>query len=412
MSELPESIRQHDTHRKLVSQTEHWEPGGRLTLDAVIVPASRPARHLEQAITLARAARCALVILCSREVIPGEVHQLLAERSFDSAIVINLPDDYQHKLLDFRALASIKSDLPRACSYYVTDLSTKRNLGLLLARMLGWERIFFLDDDIRDISYPDLQSTVSMLGSCRTAGMRVTFFPDNSAICHAHRMTGGLQDVFITGAALAVNCRHNIGFFPDIYNEDWLFFYDDAANGRLGSSGREVTQLRYDPFADAQRTEWQEFGDVLAEGLYTLLHCGMGLRHATREYWLDFLHVRRNFLEAIIGRSGMAKSEIREQLVLSVEQALKCSIAISPGLLERYIWLWRQDLDRWDRRLAKIRELRSLDAALRTLGLTSFADGWVANIPRSNATARGVVFPSSYGSLGAREGVLRTGGRV
>ena len=34
--------------------------------------------------------------------------QLLAERSFDDAIVVNLPDDYRHELLDFRALASIK----------------------------------------------------------------------------------------------------------------------------------------------------------------------------------------------------------------------------------------------------------------------------------------------------------------
>ena len=151
--------------------------------------------------------------------------------------MINLPDDYQHELLDFRALASIKDDLPRACSYHVTDLSTKRNLGLILARMLGWQRIFFLDDDIRDINSGRLHSTVSMLGSFRTAGMRVTDFPDNSVVCHAHRMTGGTQDVFVTGAALAVDCQQNSGFFPDIYNEDWLFFYDAASAGRLGSSG-------------------------------------------------------------------------------------------------------------------------------------------------------------------------------
>ena len=50
--------------------------------------------------------------------------------------------------------------------------------------------------------------------------MRVSNFPDNSAVCHAHRGTGGLQDVFVTGAALAVDCQENIGFFPDIYNED------------------------------------------------------------------------------------------------------------------------------------------------------------------------------------------------
>ena len=29
-----------------------------------------------------------------------------------------------------------------------TDLSAKRNLGLMLSHMLGWERVVFLDDDI------------------------------------------------------------------------------------------------------------------------------------------------------------------------------------------------------------------------------------------------------------------------
>ena len=144
--------------------------------------------------------------------------------------------------------------------------------------MLGWRRIFFLDDDIQGYQLSDLQSTVSMLGSCPSAGMRVSSFPDNSAVCHAHRATGGLQDVFITGAALAVDCQQNTGFFPHIYNEDWLFFYEDASTGRLGSSGGKVTQLRYDPFADAQRAAWQEFGDVLAEGLYALLDHGMDCR--------------------------------------------------------------------------------------------------------------------------------------
>ena len=146
------------------ARRNNWTLDATLALDAIIVPASRPAQNLEQAITLARAADCALLILCSQKLEPAEVHQLLGERSFNGAIVVKLPKDYRHELLEFRALESIRGDLPTACSSYVTDLSTKRNVGLLLARMLGWRRIFFLDDDIRDISHLDLQSTVSMLG--------------------------------------------------------------------------------------------------------------------------------------------------------------------------------------------------------------------------------------------------------
>ena len=193
-------------------------------------------------------------------------------------------------------------------------------------------------------------------------------------------MTGGLQDVFVTGAALAVDCQQNTGFFPDIYNEDWLFFYDVASAGRLGSSGRKVTQLRYDPFADPKRAAWQEFGDVLAEGLYALLDHGMDWRYATDGYWLNFLEARRRFLEAIVSRAGTAEPDIKEQLLRSVEMALKCSITIGPGLLERYVLLWRQDLRNWQQRIAEIRPMPSLDVALRALGLERSDHGRVAEV--------------------------------
>ena len=304
-------------------------------------------------------------------------------RSFSGAIVVSLPDGYRHDLLEFPALASIKEDLPLACSWHVTDLSMKRNVGLVLARMLGWQRIFFLDDDIRDINPTDVQSTVSMLESYPVAGMRVGEFPDNSAACHAHRQTGGRQDVFITGAALAVDCQQDIGFFPDIYNEDWLFFFDSASRGRLGGSGREVTQLRYEPFAEPERAAWQEFGDVLAEGLYALLEHGLGVEYATSEYWSYFLTARQRFLEAIIHRSDSAKPRIREQLLISVEAALKCSITIEPELLERYVWLWRRDLRDWKRRIAEVGRMSSLEVALKELGLESSADDGDAYVVHS-----------------------------
>jgi len=385
VSELAGSVRQLGTHCKLVSQMEQRELGTELKLDAIIVPASRPAQNLKQAITLARAMHCTLLILCSRRVTPAEVRQLLAQRSFNDAIVVGLPDYYRHELLEFPALASIKGDLPTACSYRATDLSTKRNMGLILARMLGWRRIFFLDDDIRDVSPADVHSTVSMLGSHPTAGMRVADYPDNSVVCHAHRMTGGMQDVFVTGAALAVDCEQSSGFFPDIYNEDWLFFYAAASAGRLGSSQREVTQLRYNPFADPGRAAWQEFGDVLAEGLYAMLEFGM--EYTTSEYWNYFLDARRRFFDAIVRRSDTASPEIREQLLRSVEAARKCSAEISPELFERYIWLWRQDLRDWGQRVAAIRQMPSLDVALRALGLVQATNGRAVNIARPRSAA-------------------------
>jgi hypothetical protein len=187
-----------------------------------------------------------------------------------------------------------------------------------------------------------------------------------------------------------VDCQRNTAFFPNLYNEDWLFFYDHAASRKLGSSGRKVTQLRYNPFADAQRAAWQEFGDILAEGLYALLDRGQDWQYATDGYWRNFLDARRRFLEEIAARADTAKSDIKdikEQLLSSVEMALKCSVSIGPGLLERYVLLWRQDLRSWRQRIAGIGLMPSLDAALRALDLERSDDGRAADVARHSPPA-------------------------
>jgi hypothetical protein len=363
-------IRQYGTHRSLTGQRVPGNPRtGTLGLDAIIVPGTRPAAYLDHAVTLARAAQCALVIVCSQDLDGRDVKDYLAARSFRDAVVIDLPPRYSHPLFFFRRLREIEDQLPHECGYHVTDLSMKRNIGLALARMLGWQRIFFLDDDIRDIAPQDLQRTVDMLGSFSAAGMRVTDFPDNSIVCHANRMTAGSQDVFVSGAALAVNCDSHMGFFPDIYNEDWLFFFDAASKGQLGNSNLKATQLYYYPFANPQRAAWQEFGDVLAEGLYALLHLDMDIGQATSAYWDHFLEARRNFLEATLSRAEQAPPDMRDEIVASLHRALKCLSGITPGVCALYVEAWRNDREDWKRRLAGIPEVGSVEAALAELGL-------------------------------------------
>ena len=388
MNRYESEIRQHDTHRALVGQGERpTARSGALSLDAIIVPGTRPAVYLDHAVTLARAVGCRLVILCSQQLRGTGVKEFLAARSFSDAIVIDLPRGYSHPLFDFRRLHQLEDQLPPECGY-LTDLSIKRNIGLVLSRMLGWQRVFFLDDDIRDIASPDLQQTVDMLESFSAAGMWVTDFPDNSIVCHANRMTGASQDVFVSGAALAVDCNSDIGFFPNIYNEDWFFFFDAASKRQLANSYLKATQLYYYPFANPQRAAWQEFGDILAEGLYELLHLQKDVRQATSIYWEFFLDARRNFLERILTDKQNTDPYMREDIVASVESALKCLLDIKPDLCESYVQLWREDLRDWKRRVAGLPEMRSVEAALAELGLETTPNDttWRILHPKDKAT--------------------------
>jgi len=362
-------VRQYETHRQLAGRARPggWR-AGRADLDAIIVPASRTADNLEHAVVLAQAAQCWLVVLCSREARAADVGQLFSDKGFSKGVAVDLSDNYRHPLLTFSS-----SDLARAAtSIYVNpngDLSTKRNLGLLLAKMLGWSRVFFMDDDVRGVSLADLRATVTMLDRYRSVGMRVTDCADNSVVCHAHRVTGADQDVFVSGSVLAVNCQQPFGFFPEIYNEDWLFFYEDVRAGRLGWSGRDVAQLRYDPFENVERAERQEFGDVLAEGLYALLHVGSGVTEATVAYWNDFLATRKKFLEEIIRRADRVEPDIGQNIVRAVQTAMLCLFQVEPKMFEDYINAWRADLLLWAERLETVPRLSSMEEALEALAL-------------------------------------------
>jgi hypothetical protein len=379
LSHIPD-LGQHATHAQLIGHAEaiSAEVENHTELDAIVVPASRSAHNLEHAITLARATRCHLVILCSRDTRAADVHDLLAARSFTAATVIEMPPAYSHPFFAFETTSWIKEKLPDACAVRDFDLSAKRNIGLVIARMLGWQRIFFMDDDIRDLDAAALLATMSLVTDRKSseqhyysAGMLAHEFPDNSVVCHARRATGEFQDVFISGSALAVDCTASFGFFPDIYNEDWLFFYRDAAERRLGTSGHAATQLRYDPFANPQRAAGEEFGDIIAEGLYGLLDQGLSAECATAERWHQFLVDRKRILDEILDHADKVPTETREKMTEAVVAARDCLAEIQPDMCVDYVRLWRRDLGRWATTLKRIPRAASISEALAELGLDS-----------------------------------------
>jgi hypothetical protein len=337
--------------------------------EAIIVPASRPASNLDHALTLAVALNCWLVVFCSRQARAEEVSARAAAQRCHRILAVDLDPDYSHKLLNFASCGITPGELPAVCENPNGDLSTKRNLGLLLARMAGWERIFFMDDDIRDVAADDLRSTVAMLGRYQSAGMRVTDFPDNSVVCYANRLTGAAQDVFVSGSVLAVNTMKPFNFFPEVYNEDWLFFYDDARSGQLGSSERHATQLSYDPFELPQRAERQEFGDVLAEGLYALLDEGLGISAATSEYWNQFLVARWVFLDNILKHADKVSPDVQAKMVSAVQTAMLSLMQTKPVMYENYVRAWRKDIAVWAENVNHLARSPSVESALGELDL-------------------------------------------
>jgi glycosyltransferase involved in cell wall biosynthesis len=367
-------VLQYASHDGLIEPSGPSAPSARKTLDAIIVPAARPAKNLQTAIGLATETGARLIVLGSFRTHADEVRALLAEHKLADAAVVEMPQKCGEWLLrDFETARWLHGAGKAVRGTRNSDLSLKRNTGLLLARMLGWDRIFFMDDDIRWISADTVLSTVSLLGATghgyRTAGMSVEDYPDNSVVCHARRQVGEKQGVFVSGSVLAVDCRVSFDFFPDLYNEDWLFFHRDAAEGRLATPGSLAEQLPYDPFADPRRAANQEFGDVIAEGLYALLHSGLRAEAADKAYWARFLEDRNRVLQVVGRRLRCVRPHKRRKISKAIDAAQQMLWTITPEMCADYVAAWQRDLERWADMLADLGEASSIEDALRRVGL-------------------------------------------
>jgi hypothetical protein len=134
----------HGSHRHLVDMPETpLSPGALATVDAIVVPTIRHPRWLEHAIRLAGTLRCPLVSMHSRRWSSARLAATIMPVNVEF-VAIDIDDAERLNLPDFMTTALLRGTLFER----PTDLSAKRNAGLLLARLMGWKRVVFLDDDI------------------------------------------------------------------------------------------------------------------------------------------------------------------------------------------------------------------------------------------------------------------------
>jgi hypothetical protein len=360
------------SHRRLLKLIRRGttEP---IRVDAVMVPTVRPGVTLRSAVELAAAHRCPLVMLHSG---PASVHpaHALAGRAGVEFVGIDMD------AVGSAPLPQLKCDELLRGSLFERrdDLSAKRNVALLLAMLAGWQRVALLDDDIELPLPDDLGEAAALTGRYPVVGLGLAGFPDNSVVCHANRAVGGFQEMFIGGGALVVDVRRCDSPVPNVYNGDWMFMLTTVQSAAAAVIG-QASQAWYDPYADVERARSQEFGDCLAEGLYTLLDDGRTLADADLAYWSEFLADRRAFIDTTIdrtgtlGRSPHERHKMRRALAAAAE---RCR-AVTPQLCCDYLAAWQVDRETWRalvpayHRSAPQGEPR-LDEALAELGLTPY----------------------------------------
>jgi hypothetical protein len=324
------------------------------------VPASRPTGNLEPALRLGAALDAPVILMCSHQAEPRAAAAVARSVPRARWTVMDV-SRYRPRLPWFWT-----SGFPTAYVGSHGDLSTKRNLGLVIGRAAGWRTLLFLDDDIVGLRPDVVARAVGALDHHAAVGMPAPSFPDNSVVCHARRLIPRVrQRVFVSGSALAVRVDRAESFFPEIYNEDWLFLAPPLDRRDVAACGR-VRQRPYDPFEMPDRATSQEFGDVLGEGLIGHLHRGSLRRPPTALYWAAFLDQRARFIAQAAAacairarRNPQARKALR-----ALGRAENARAQIRPTLLTDYVASWLEDLRHWRDFLNGVPRLGTLEAAL------------------------------------------------
>lgn len=340
----------HGSHQELLGSPVNPVPAGP-EIDAIVVPTKRPPAYLSEVARLAQTLKHPLVTLHSGKWTTAQKAVNYLPAGLDM-VAIDVARLDQLRLPPLRTSRLITGTIFERKS----DLSTKRNLALVLGHMVGWSRILFLDDDITVFSPDDVRRASGLLDSYNAVGLAIGGFPDNSVVCHAYREAGGMQKSFVGGGALAVEVTRCISFFPDIYNDDWFYLLDDDYGLQPVAITGEVIQHPYDPFRNPDRARSEEFGDVLAEGVYWLLDRGGSIADANRGHWEEFLIGRETFIENVIGmvQDDDMESSHKARRIEVLRGSLGRLRRITPIFCESYVKAWMADRARWRQHLATL----------------------------------------------------------
>jgi pimeloyl-ACP methyl ester carboxylesterase len=328
-------------------------------VDTIVLSSARPPYYHRPAIRLAKESRTDLVVLASHALDVDTVAADMLSAGVNGYVVY-MPKDYQ---VPFTATFSTLKH-PRTVGRK-SNLSTKRNVGLIYGHITG-QNLFFLDDDIRGLSAQRLGQLGAHLDRYAIAGFSASDYPDNSVVCHANRLAGNEQTNFISGSSLGVNATTVQSFFPNIYNEDWLFC-NDAIRGHDIVLMGGVQQLSYNPFTP-KRAVSEEFGDVLAEGLNYLLTVGATYSMGDEDFWRYFLWRRHTFIVGIARRLTALTGDNSNpaiQALTALDASRRTLATFVPDDFISYIQAWRDDTDRWNNLLATLPRDFSTQNAMR-----------------------------------------------
>lgn len=247
------------------------------------------------------------------------------------------------------------------------DLPYKRNFAIWFSKINSFKRILLLDDDIRFTNFENsAYNLLAALDNNWVAGAYSIGEFDTSLIGEVSMRTGINQPAFLSGNCLAINIEMFIPFFPNIYNEDRFAFLPVVILGKATIVG-PVLQLKRRYLNYKQATKFQEFGEVIADELYShIAHprqfgslSSLVARINQIDYWSTVLKDRDEWLEKLENYICAEGNRRRDTEIVRAARSELSNIDAKECV--SFICKWQHDIKQWCNRIKLLTKAQNGD---------------------------------------------------
>ncbi len=179
------------------------------------------------------------------------------------------------------------------------NLGYSRNLALLIAKKMKFQKVAFIDDDIiiNDISL--ISQTFSLLDTHSFVGSEIIVLEDHSVVGHIAQRFGLPKKEMISGGFMFFKPSEIRYWFLNIYNEDWIWILTHLKNSDFLIKDT-VKQNYQDPFAKGKiEIAFQEFGEIIMDGFWLAYENNEVIASFEEVFWKEIVATRIKYLNLL-----------------------------------------------------------------------------------------------------------------
>lgn len=203
-----------------------------------------------------------IVVLCTR------INSIIQNHRWEIVEFI-----YFDKSLHNRILTKQSSLNPTLHFNDQFDIPSKRNFAIEHAQEHNFAHIMLIDDDIvfRKSFVP---SAIHLLNNGTDIACSYSlFYPDVSTLDKLYyTISGESPHISISGNAVVLKVGAHLGFFPYIYNEDWLFFWSSMTFGKAVVTPFQNVLQHYPRSGRETLVKMEQFGELITYMLFYEQH--------------------------------------------------------------------------------------------------------------------------------------------